>query len=321
MSALEPALPRSAYLDDDVWALERERIFAERVDARRPRRPMHPRPATGSSARSRRVGTRGPRRRRARCARSTTSAATAARSSRRPTGPQSGARPACCAARTTRGPTGSTVGFGARPSSTTTDLDLRLARAARRRARRNGAASCSCISSPRGAAPLAEQLGPIPERIARYPLATLRRAARLDLRRRRELEGARRELQRVLPLRHAAPGAVRHRSRVPCAAAARHSTGSAASPSATARGRSPRPARAHGQPFPGLDADERERHKGELVYPNLLLSLVRRPCRRVHDRPARPGRDHGRVRLPVRPRRDATARRSTRPTRCRSGTS
>jgi Rieske 2Fe-2S family protein len=25
--------------------------------------------------------------------------------------------------------------------------------------------------------------------------------------------------------------------------------------------------------FPGLDADERERHKGELVYPNLLLSL------------------------------------------------
>jgi Rieske 2Fe-2S family protein len=26
-------------------------------------------------------------------------------------------------------------------------------------------------------------------------------------------------------------------------------------------------------PFPGLDADEQERHKGELVYPNLLLSL------------------------------------------------
>jgi Rieske 2Fe-2S family protein len=27
------------------------------------------------------------------------------------------------------------------------------------------------------------------------------------------------------------------------------------------------------RPFPGLDADERERHKAELVYPNLLLSL------------------------------------------------
>ena len=26
-------------------------------------------------------------------------------------------------------------------------------------------------------------------------------------------------------------------------------------------------------PFPGLDADERTRHKGELVYPNLMLSL------------------------------------------------
>jgi Rieske 2Fe-2S family protein len=27
-------------------------------------------------------------------------------------------------------------------------------------------------------------------------------------------------------------------------------------------------------PFPGLDPDERERHKGELIYPNLLLSLA-----------------------------------------------
>jgi Rieske 2Fe-2S family protein len=27
------------------------------------------------------------------------------------------------------------------------------------------------------------------------------------------------------------------------------------------------------RPFPGLDTDERERHKGELVYPNLFLSL------------------------------------------------
>ncbi len=36
-------------------------------------------------------------------------------------------------------------------------------------------------------------------------------------------------------------------------------------------------------PFPDLDDDERVRHKGELVYPNLLLSPVRRPRRRVHD--------------------------------------
>jgi Rieske 2Fe-2S family protein len=28
------------------------------------------------------------------------------------------------------------------------------------------------------------------------------------------------------------------------------------------------------RPFPGLDADERERHKGELVYPNLFVSLA-----------------------------------------------
>jgi glycine betaine catabolism A len=35
----------------------------------------------------------------------------------------------------------------------------------------------------------------------------------------------------------------------------------------TATGRSDR------APFPGLDDDERTRHKGELIYPNLMLSL------------------------------------------------
>ena len=57
------------------------------------------------------------------------------------------------------------------------------------------------------------------------------------------------------------------------AAAARTSTGTTASRTARAPGRSPRPAPPTGAPFPGLDDAERVRHKGELVYPNLMLSL------------------------------------------------
>ena len=39
-------------------------------------------------------------------------------------------------------------------------------------------------------------------------------------------------------------------------------------------------------PLPGLDEDERTRHKGDLVYPNLMLSAVRRPRRGVRAAPA-----------------------------------
>jgi phenylpropionate dioxygenase-like ring-hydroxylating dioxygenase large terminal subunit len=54
--------------------------------------------------------------------------------------------------------------------------------------------------TPREAVPLADQLGPVPERLRRYPLA--------------ELSVGRRELQRVLPLRRRPPGAVPGRARV-----------------------------------------------------------------------------------------------------------
>jgi glycine betaine catabolism A len=43
------------------------------------------------------------------------------------------------------------------------------------------------------------------------------------------------------------------------------------------------------RPFPGLDADERERHKGELVYPNLLLSLSCDHVVALVLRPSAPG--------------------------------
>jgi Rieske 2Fe-2S family protein len=44
------------------------------------------------------------------------------------------------------------------------------------------------------------------------------------------------------------------------------------------------------EPFPGLDADERARHKGELVYPNLMLSLSADHVAAFTLRPEGPGR-------------------------------
>jgi Rieske 2Fe-2S family protein len=43
-------------------------------------------------------------------------------------------------------------------------------------------------------------------------------------------------------------------------------------------------------PFPGLDEDERTRHKGELVYPNLMLSLSADHAAAFRLRPKGPGR-------------------------------
>ncbi len=43
-------------------------------------------------------------------------------------------------------------------------------------------------------------------------------------------------------------------------------------------------------PFPGLDQDERTRHKGELLYPNLLLSLSAEHVAAFYLRPHGPGR-------------------------------
>ncbi len=44
------------------------------------------------------------------------------------------------------------------------------------------------------------------------------------------------------------------------------------------------------QPFEGLDEDERIRHKGELLYPNLLLSLSAEHVAAFYLRPRAPGR-------------------------------
>jgi Rieske 2Fe-2S family protein len=126
--------------------------------------------------------------------------------------------------------------------------------------------------APRTARSLAAQLGPIPERVARYPLATLRRAARLTY----EVAAnwkviaenynecyhcgpVHPELCDIVPdFRRAGGSDLDWERGIP----QREGTWTF-----TASGTSDRRA------FPGLDADEQVRHKGELVYPNLLLSL------------------------------------------------
>ena len=57
------------------------------------------------------------------------------------------------------------------------------------------------------------------------------------------------------------------------------------------------------------------RHKGELVYPNLLLSLCADHVAAFVLVPHGPGVDHRRVRLPLPPRRDRATDLRSRPTR------
>ena len=118
---------------------------------------------------------------------------------------------------------------------------------------------------------LADAARPGPGARPALPARPPRGRATDGLRRRRELEGRRGELQRVLPLRTGAPRAVRL---VPAFGAGRRRPGLGGRHPAP-RGRLDVHAVGHveREPFPDLDAAERERHKGELVYPNLLLSL------------------------------------------------
>jgi Rieske 2Fe-2S family protein len=127
--------------------------------------------------------------------------------------------------------------------------------------------------TPAEAAPLTTQLGGIAQRVARYPLAELRIGAT----RRYEVDanwkiicenynecyhcaGVHPELCAVVPAFREQGGANLDWERgVPHREGAYTFTHSGT----TAR-----------RPFPGLNDDERVRHKGELVYPNLFVSLA-----------------------------------------------
>jgi Rieske 2Fe-2S family protein len=120
---------------------------------------------------------------------------------------------------------------------------------------------------------LAEQLGPIPERVRRYPLAELRTAKsiaydvhanwKVILENYNECYhcgGVHPELCEIVPaFKKGGGGELDWDRGIP------HKDGAF---TFTFSGKTDR------EPFPGLDEDERTRHKGELVYPNFMLSLA-----------------------------------------------
>src|SRR5579863_7243524 len=127
--------------------------------------------------------------------------------------------------------------------------------------------------TPAQAQPLATQLGEIPARIARYPLAELRightiryevaanwKAICENYNECYHCGGVHPELCAVVPAFRDAGGAGLDWSRgIPHRAGAYTFTRSGT----TVR-----------RPFPSLSQDERERHKGEVIYPNLFVSLA-----------------------------------------------
>jgi Rieske 2Fe-2S family protein len=126
--------------------------------------------------------------------------------------------------------------------------------------------------TPAEAPTLAEQLGPIPARIARYPLAELRigHTIRYDVAANWKVivenynecyhcAGVHPELCDVVPaFRHKGGSGLDWDRGVP------HKDGAW---TYTFSGTTNR------QPFPTLNDDEKVRHKGELIYPNVMLSL------------------------------------------------
>ena len=136
-----------------------------------------------------------------------------------------------------------------------------------------GAASCSCTSSPVAAGAAARPARPGPGPAAPLPAG---RAAPRGRRCRYEVAANWKVLaENYNECYHCGPV---HPELCELVPSFRRGGGGlewdTASRTATARGRSRRPARRPGAPFAGLDDAERTRHKGELVYPNLLLSLA-----------------------------------------------
>jgi len=127
--------------------------------------------------------------------------------------------------------------------------------------------------TPAEAKPLADQLGPIPARTARYPLAQLRighsiryevaanwKAICENYNECYHCGGVHPELCSVVPaFREAGGGALDWSRGIP------HRDGAY---TFTHSGKTTRRA------FPDLNADERTRHKGEVLYPNLFISLA-----------------------------------------------
>jgi Rieske 2Fe-2S family protein len=270
MSVLEPALPRSAYLDDDVWALERERIFAREwtLVGRSADAPETGDWFLGTVADESVLVVRGDDR----ALRAFYNVCRHRGAQLAPSdGPQSGSAPGVLRCPYHSWTYGLDGGFRRAPFIDDADLPCE-ALGLHAAGLTEWGGFVFVHLEPAQAVPLAEQLGPIPERIARYPLATLRRAVRLtyDVAANWKVLAENYnecyhcgtlhpELCDIVPAFRRGGGSTLDWERgIP----QREGTWTF-----TATGTSAR------KPFRGLDADERERHKGELVYPNLLLSL------------------------------------------------
>ena len=178
-----------------------------------------------------------------------------------------------CAAPTTPGPTTSPGGCCARRTPRTSTTSTRPSSGCTRSAPTTwGGFLFLHLDAGRRRRRCSTSLGAAPERVRRYPLDSLVVGRRLTYDVAANYKVIARELQRVLPLRRRAPRAGAGWCRR-SAAAAPTWTGRRGIPhregawTFTASGTSDR------APFPGLDDDERVRHKGELLYPNLMLSL------------------------------------------------
>jgi len=128
------------------------------------------------------------------------------------------------------------------------------------------------ISEERPEATLAEQLGPVPERLARYNLADLRSAKSIEYDVAANWKAL---LENYNECYHCGPVHPELCSLVPAfkmagGASLDWERGIPHRPGAYTFTRTGTTTRAA---LPNLDEDERTRHKGELVYPNLLLSL------------------------------------------------
>jgi Rieske 2Fe-2S family protein len=123
-----------------------------------------------------------------------------------------------------------------------------------------------------GKGTLLEQLGPVPERLQRYPLAELQTVRTIvydvganwkvlleNYNECYHCAGVHPELCRVVPAFKRRGGAELDWER---GIAHREGAWTFTFSGTTTR-----------EPFPGLDDDERVRHKGELIYPNFMLSL------------------------------------------------
>ena len=294
-AVMEATLPYRLYLEP---ACLRGRAGAHLRPAVVPRRPGRGRarsratgagstwPASSSSSCGARTAGCGP---------SPTPAATAAPSCAPPTGRRPGTPAGCCAARTTTGPTGSTDGCGRPPTSPR----CRPTSPCTRRAWPSGAASPSSACTRTGRRRWPTSSATSVAATANYPLADLRRGARLTY----EVAAnwkvivenynecyhcgpVHPELCELVPAFRRGGGAgLAWDDGIPHRDGAWTFTSSGTS------------ARA---PFPGLSAEERVRHKGALVYPNLLLSLSADHVAAFTLLPRAPGHTTVVLRLPVR---------------------